>query len=64
MVERIESNENFITHWEQDVEEKSDNDELTIINDEVLGGRHGMYCVAKSTEASGIKIQIKTRAGQ
>ena len=59
MIERIESNEYLRVAWEQEVEEKSNRDELTIVNKLGLGVRFGIYCIAKNTEASGIKSKLK-----
>ena len=58
MIERIESNEYLRIAWEQEVEEISNRDELTIINKLVLGVRFGIYCIAKNMEASGIKSKL------
>ena len=59
MIERIESNEHLRVAWEQEVEEKSNRDELKIINNLALGGRFGIYCIAKNKEANGIKSKLK-----
>ena len=59
MVERIESNEYLRVAWEQEVEGKSDRDELVIVNKLALGGRFGIYCIAKNKEADGIKSKLK-----
>jgi len=59
MVERIESNEYLRVAWEQEVEEISNRDELTIVNKLGLGVRFGIYCIAKNREASGIKSKLK-----
>ena len=59
MIERIESNEYLRVAWEQEVEEISNRDELTIVNKLGLGVRFGIYCIAKNMEASGIKSKLK-----
>jgi len=59
MTERIESNEYLRVAWEQEVEEKSNWDELTIVNKLALGGRFGTYCIAKSKESKGIKSKLR-----
>jgi len=59
MIERIEANECLKVAWEKEVEEISDHDELTIVNKLVLGGRYGIYCVAKDKGAKGIKSKLK-----
>jgi phosphatidylserine/phosphatidylglycerophosphate/cardiolipin synthase-like enzyme len=59
MVERIESNEFLRVAWEQEVEEISNRDELTIVNKLGLGVRFGIYCIAKNRGVSGIKSKLK-----
>jgi len=59
MVERIESNEYLRVAWEQEVEEISNRDELTIVNKLGLGVRFGIYSIAKNGGASGIKSKLK-----
>jgi len=59
MIERIESNDYLRAAWEREVEEISNRDELTIVNNLVLGVRSGIYCIAKNMEASGIKSKLK-----
>lgn len=56
MIERIESNDYLRGAWEQEVEANSD--EITIVNKLALGCKFGIYCIAKSHDAKGIKSKL------
>ena len=64
MIERIESNEYLKVAWEQEVEEKSNRDELTIVNKLGLGVRFRNILHSQECGSQWNKIQIKAGASR
>ena len=56
VIERIESNDYLRSAWEQEIEFNSN--EIEIVNKLVLGTGFGVYCIAKSSKARGIKTKL------